>query len=330
MTDPTPPAPDAAASVSADQAALADALQQLLAPLARLAVAQGLPYAAVDEMLRRCVVREAHAAHPDLPEHRRVSRISAATGLNRREVTRLIEATPRRAAPPQSTLTEVFTHWLNHPDYRAPDGRPRVLPRTGMAPSFEALAQEINRDVHPRSFLEELLRLGLAEHDVPTDTVQLSSRLFVPRDDLRQMLGFLGANVGDHLTAAVDNVLHTGAGSKPHFEQAVFGEGLSPPSVAALREALRGHWKTMLADLSLRIEAAVAADAADPATATERVRFGLFSYHDASASAAAAPAAAAPPRSGPKTAATRAGRLRPRSPKESPDVPDVSDRSPED
>jgi Family of unknown function (DUF6502) len=329
VSEPTPPAPDAAASVSADQAALADALQQLLAPLARLAVAQGLPYAALDEMLRRSVVREAHAAHPELPEHRRVSRISAATGLNRREVSRLIEAVPRRLAPPQSTVTEVFTHWLNHPDYRGADGRPQVLPRSGEAPSFESLAQEINRDVHPRSFLEELLRLGLAEHDVEADTVQLSSRLFVPRDDLRQMFGFLGTNVGDHLAAAVDNVLHTGVGSKPHFEQAVFGEGLSATSVAALREALRGHWKVLLADLSLRIEAAVAADAADPAGATERVRFGLFSYHEPSAAPAAPSAAPARPPSGPKTATARAGRSRPRSSQERHDVPDLPDPSAE-
>ena len=250
MTEPSLPEPDADASVPAgDQAALSEALQQVLAPLARLAVAQGLPYAVVDEMLRRSVVREAHAAHPDLPEHRRVSRVSTSTGLNRREVGRLLAAAPERLAPARSPLNEVFAHWLIHPAYRDADGHPLPLPRTGPAPSFEALAHEISRDVHPRSFLEELLRLGLAEHDDTSDTVHLSRKGFVPREDLRQMVGFLGANVGDHLAAAVANVLDTGGGRKPHFEQAVFGEGLSAASVAELREVLRGHWKTLAADL---------------------------------------------------------------------------------
>ena len=39
---------------------------------------------------------------------------------------------------------------------------PRALPRVGPAPSFESLAQEVTRDVHPRALLEELLRLKLA------------------------------------------------------------------------------------------------------------------------------------------------------------------------
>ncbi len=291
MSDPDPPASDAAASVSAEQAALVDALEHLLAPLARLVVARGLPFAVVDELLRRQVVREAHAAHPDLPEHRRVSRIATTTGLNRREVSRLIEAAPRRIAPERSPVIELFNHWVNHPDYRDPDGQPRTLPRTGPAPSFEALAQEINRDVHPRSLLEELLRLGLAELDPADDSVRLGRRLFVPRDDLGQMFGFLGANVGDHLAAAVDNVLHTGAERKPHFEQAVFGQGLTPAAVAELREAIRGHWRTLVADLSMRIDQHVAAGEQQP-DATERVRFGLFSYHEALAPRGDAPTAA--------------------------------------
>ena len=315
MTEPTLPEPDADASAPAgDRAALTEALQQVLAPLARLAVAQGLPYAVVDEMLRRSVVREAHAAHPDLPEHRRVSRVSTSTGLNRREVGRLLAAAPGSLAPVRSPLHEVFAHWLMHPSYRDADGRPLPLPRTGPAPSFEALAQEINRDVHPRSFLEELLRLGLVEHDQDTDTVHTSRQGFVPRDDLRQMMAFLGANVGDHLSAAVANVLDTGGGRKPHFEQAVFGEGLSAASVAELREVLRGHWQTLAADLVTRIEALVARDAADADTPTQRVRFGLYSFHEG-----AQPTH--PPAPGRKTATPRSVARRARPTKENDDAP---------
>ena len=77
-------------AAAADQA-LQQAIDCLLLPLAKLAVARGLPYAVLDEALRAAVVSVAHAAHPGLPEHRRASRVSAATGLHRREVNRLIE-----------------------------------------------------------------------------------------------------------------------------------------------------------------------------------------------------------------------------------------------
>lgn len=315
MTEPIPPDPDAEPSAPADdQAALAAALQGILTPLARLAVAQGLPYAMVDELLRRSVVLEAHAAHPDLPEHRRVSRVSASTGLNRREVARLLAADPA-PAPGRSRVHEVFAHWVMHPDYRDDAGQPRALPRTGPAPSFDALAREISRDVHPRSFLEELIRLGLAEHDPQTEQVRLLRHGFVPRADRRQMLGFLGANVGDHLSAAVANVLDTGSARKPHFEQAVFGDGLSPESVAELRDAVRTHWQAMAEDLVMRIEHLVARDAGagaadtDPAPRRERVRFGLFSFHEPEAAPEPPPTPSLP-----KARSTRAGPGRPRRP----------------
>jgi hypothetical protein len=46
-----------------------------------------------------------------------------------------------------------------------------------------------------------------------------------------RLLGFLGDNVGDHLRAAVANVLgDTGL----HFEQAVFADGLTAQAIAAM------------------------------------------------------------------------------------------------
>ena len=161
----------------ATNAALQAALVRLLAPLAQLAVARGVPFAVVDEMLRAAFVSSAHAAHPGLPEHRRASRVSAATGLNRREVNRLLDqqhAAARKglpAATPRSPAAVVFAHWRATPAYRTRAGAPRVLPRTGPAPSFESLAHEVTRDVHPRALLEELLRLKLATHDTARDSV---------------------------------------------------------------------------------------------------------------------------------------------------------------
>ena len=95
---------DPAAATPAEDAALQQALERLLVPLARLAVARGVPFAMIDESLRKAFVSVAHAAHPGLPEHRRASRVSAATGLHRREVTRFLEAAaqPRSPAPPRS------------------------------------------------------------------------------------------------------------------------------------------------------------------------------------------------------------------------------------
>jgi hypothetical protein len=268
-------------------AALQAALARLLAPLAKLVVAQGLPYAKLDEMLRRAVVMQAHAAHPGLPEHRRTSRVSVATGLNRREVTRLLAPQPSAepAETPRSPAAMVFAHWRSASAYRTRAGAPRVLPRTGPAPSFESLAQEVTRDVHPRALLEELLRLNLASHDAERDTVALTQADFVPRGDAQRMLQWLGANVGDHLDGAVDNVV----GPTPHHaDQAIAAEGLRAASVAQVRPLMHAHWQRLTEELVPLLERLIEEDAAR-ATAddpnTHRVRFGLYGFDTAPASA---------------------------------------------
>ena len=289
-----------------DQQALHDALARLLAPLAALAVARGVPYAAIDEMLRVAFIGVASAAHAALPEHRRVSRISAATGLHRREVTRLMQTRAEgapRAVSPRSLASAVFAHWRADKRYRTRGGTPRTLPRTGPAPSFEALAHEVTRDVHPRTLLEELLRLKLAALDPQTDSVTLLEDAFVPRGDAARMVGFLGANVGDHLQAAVDNVLGDG---QRHFEQAIFADGLSAASIEALRPLLTAHWHRMTEELVPVLEKMIEHDDRKPASANRRVRLGLYGFDTTTALAAGADSAppAAPPPS-PRAAAKR-------------------------
>ena len=155
-------------------AGLSGAIAALLQPIAELAVARGLPFAAVEELFKAAFVEAARRAQPESAGGRIVSRVATATGLTRREVTRLVEADDSAGGPPPvrpSPATQVFTRWRADPALRDRRGRPRALPRQGPAPSFEALARSVTQDVHPRSLLDELCRLGLAE--VVDDEVRL-------------------------------------------------------------------------------------------------------------------------------------------------------------
>lgn len=269
------------------QASLKLALERVLQPLARLAVAQGLPYPVAEEMLKQAFVGAAREAQPpELAGKRDVSRIATTTGLNRREVTRLTQNTPRAAAHRPSPAIQLFTKWVS--DHRlhlkARPGKPAALNRQGPAPSFEALAQSITRDVHPRSLLEELLRLELVELDKKTDQVRLLRAMFVPLGNRQHMLDFLGHNVADHLAAATDNVLSK---REPHFEQALFCDELSASSLSKVRELIDAHWRSFMAFMVPQLTALIEADAAQPAQATQRLRIGLYTYHEALPEAAA-------------------------------------------
>jgi Family of unknown function (DUF6502) len=273
-------------------AALQAALARLLAPLADLAVARGVPFSVLDELLRAAMVARAHAAYPDLPEHRRTSRVSAATGLNRREVDRLLADRQARAlgaaaAPARSPAATLFAHWRAGAAYRTQAGRPRVLPRLGPKPSFESLAQEVTRDVHPRTLLEELLRLKLATHDTERDTVALARTDFVPRGDARDMLRWLGANVGDHLAGAVANI---GAGEPVHADQAIAADGLSAESVAQVRPLLHAHWRRLSDEFVPLLERLIGEDARQASDARpnhHRLRIGLYEFDSTPESVAA-------------------------------------------
>ena len=276
---PPVPLPDSASpaiAASAESAALVQAIGRLVLPLARLAVAKGLPFAVVEAQLKQAFVRAAREAHPQLPPHRVVSRIATATGLSRREVTRLTQV---RSPLPQRrpVAAELFAHWANDPAYQDRHGRPRVLPRQGEALSFESLAQSVTRDVHPRSLLDELLRLGMAVHDADADTVALVRDAFVPRGDAERMLGFLSDNVGDHLGAAVANVLSDG---RAHFEQAVFADELSAESIAHIRSLISAQWRDATAALVPAIEALIEQDHAAARPQDRRLRIGLYTYTD--------------------------------------------------
>lgn len=257
-----------------DQTALLGAFEQLLRPLARLALARGLPYSALDELLRSALVQEARNLQADAPAHGLVSRVSTATGLSRREAGRLLQDTAEPPPAPRWLAGELFAHWMSDPACLH-GGKPRRLPRQGPAPSFEALAHCVTRDVHPRALLDELCRLGLAQWSQDDDSVALQRDAYVPSADFGHMLALLGDNVGDHLQAAVANVLGT---SGEHFEQAVYADELSQESVAALRPLIAAQWAELFQRLVPELERHLAADRAAARTQDQRVRIGFYSF----------------------------------------------------
>jgi len=115
-----------------------------------------------------------------------------------------------------------------------------------------------------------------AQLDETSDTVSLVRDSFVPRQDQARMFGFLGNNVGDHMAAAVANIL---SASPPHVEQAVFADELSAESLAVVHRLVAKEWKSVLTALVPQLEALIDADAKAGRRADRRVRIGMYEYH---------------------------------------------------
>ena len=264
--------------LQAEQQALLAVLEQLLSPLARLCLAKGIPIQAAEEVMRRAYVQAATEDCEGLNSSRLTSRISTMTSLTRREVARLQSEDAPVRPQTRTVATDVLTFWTSQSEYVNKKGMPIRLPRTGEAPSFEALAAYVTKDVHPKSILADMVRLGLVTHNEKNDTVAVVDAIFVPKSDWPQMVGFIGTNVGDHLQASVENVL---LGGSKHFEQALLADELSQESLEAAKSMITAQWRELLTQLGPQLQALMEQDKALGREKNQQLRIGLYSYMSA-------------------------------------------------
>lgn len=271
------PQPPGTTYSSTEVAPLRSVLERLLTPLARLCLANGIRFDVADEQLKRSFIAEAQALHPGQPEHGLVSRVSAATGISRRETTRLLREAPARRSVKIPLAAQVIARWAADPRYRAADGAPLPLPRLGDAPSFESLARDITRDLHPRTVLDELSRLALIRHDEAADQVHLLQKDYIPGGDQAEMLVLLRDNVGDHLESAVANVLKDDI---QHHDQAIFADELSEASLKELTPLILQQWQELKDTLIPAIGGLLEADLQADKPGNRRMRVGMYSYSE--------------------------------------------------
>jgi hypothetical protein len=246
----------------------------LMAPIARWLLRHGVPYNAFADMLKSVFVS---AAREELelggarPTH---SALSVLSGVHRKDV-RNLEASPEPPAAPRSVslASQVFTRWITDPKYRSAHGKPRRLLRSGADNSFESLARAVSSDVHPRTVLDELLRLGLARLD--GDDVVPTRASFVPSRQLDELTALFSSNVSDHIAAAVHNLT---VEAPKYLEQSVFADGLTPESIDRLHLCARSAWDSAFASIVGEARERVDADA--DTESDVRMRFGVYFYSE--------------------------------------------------
>ncbi len=284
------PQPDGETPADARARIALRAALALLVPLARWLVRNGVGYSSFAPALKTVFVEAARLELASRDGKPTDSALSVLSGVHRRDIREMGEgATPSDAQPKSPTVaSQLFTRWLTDAALRGPDDRPKAIPKSGDGLSFDALARQVSSDVHPRTLLDEMQRLGLVAID--GDTVHLQAEAFVPQEGFEEMAGLLSANVSDHLAAAVHNL----QGTAPKFlEQSLFGSGLSPASADALGESARRLWQEAFRQMAAEAAAHLKRDAQTHATSM-RMRFGVYFY--AEPKEAPAPAAARPAR----------------------------------
>jgi hypothetical protein len=249
------------------------ACARVFRPMIRLAVAYGIKHGHLEVLLRDLLLDEARRAWVEKGTEPNISQLSVTTGLNRKAVTAKVRE-PEESLPrsEMSTEAKTITLWLQA---YAHDPALRSLPiaAEGDKPSFEALARHASRgDLHHRAVLDELVRLGMVSEF--EGRAELATGSFVPANDLKQMLAFLGDSARDHLLAGVSNTLGAKA---PLLERSVFAGGISLADCERIHQFARERWAGL--HHALTQEMTRAYNAAGE-SATGRIRVGIYTYYE--------------------------------------------------
>lgn len=260
---------------------LTAALTRILRPIVRLALAHGITYPALSEILKALFVNVARRHFPLEGSAPSDSRIHLLTGIHRKELKRLRETALDLAEPiPESVSlgTQLVGLWISQPPYVDENSRPRPLPRLASASagvSFESLVASVSKDIRSRVVLDEWLRLGIATLN-ERDEVELSTGAFVPRAGFDEIMFYFGHNLHDHAAAAVHNLLGEG---KPWLERSVHYDALSAESIAELNALSRRLGMETLQVLNGKALELEARDAAT-AQAQQRFTYGVYFYSE--------------------------------------------------
>ncbi len=187
------------------------AMRKLLRPLVRLLLRNGVAYADFALLARQAFVDVA-ADDFDLPGRKQsVSRISVLTGINRKEVKRLLEE-PRdnSVATEHNRAAKVVSGWMRDKDYLNKSGKPDTLSwgDPASAKAFESLVKKYSGDMPARSVLDELVRVGAVQLN-DNRQVELTATGYVPFASNEELLRLSGESVTDLLNTIDFNLAET-------------------------------------------------------------------------------------------------------------------------
>ena len=256
-------------------------LNRLFRPIVKFLLMRGINFSQASKWLKKRYVEVAESDFTIEGKRLTDSRLSVITGINRKEIKALRAAEPAMGGQePRSQinlLSRVVAKWVGTRRFTDELGNPRALPRDGEeGPSFRELVSEVSRDVHPRTILDEMERLGAIDWDRDADEVGLTGAGLVPSGDDEMLIEYLGLNVGDHLQAAIGNVA-AAPDPGPWFERAVHYNRLSDGSVQRLKDLAASGGDQLLRTINAEAHRLQDSDSDKPG-AVNRFRFGAYFF----------------------------------------------------
>jgi len=247
-------------------------------PLVAWLIRSGVGYGEFSSALKPVFLAQAQEELAREGEKATDSAVSIRSGLHRKDVRAFRQTANSSIAQVKfdgstwgkpTVSNQLVTRWLSDAQY------PERLPLSGEGVSFDALARAVSKDVHPRTVLIDLVRLGVV---VEADGhVQLLRDAFVPDPKNQEARQLMAGSVADHLQAGINNM--SKHSTRKFLEQSVFADGLSEESMQKLNLLSNKLWAEVLQRVVEAATPLCEQDLGNPNP--HRFRLGLFSFGEA-------------------------------------------------
>lgn len=259
---------------------LAQAAYSVLTPLAVLLIRHGYAYRDLCNVLKWVYFRTGIRLLKTDGKRITESQLSVLTGLNRKEISALMEAHEDDALfakQSRSVCSAIVAEWISNPLFINSDGSPKDLAYTSddaAVASFSKLTEMTSKDIRPKAVLEEMLRLDvISVSAAPERIVSLKKEAFIPSSDFKEKMLFMSSNIRDHLQASTDNILSSQA---VHFDRGAYHDELTLEDVKELQALVNKEGMALLKRVYREAEAKAAKNIDN--SQTHRMNVGIFFY----------------------------------------------------
>ncbi len=261
------------------QDTLKKSVTKVLKPLVRLLLRHGISQAEFSDWTRQAYVDEASAHFGVDGKPPTLSRIAVVTGINRKEVKRLLATADSAHTQParHNRAARVVAAWMRDEEFLDAQGQPIPLAYGTPGEGFNWLVKKHSGDVPARAVLDELERTGTVNRD-NADIVTLASHGYIPFASEEAMLTLFGESASDLLKTIEHNLVHEPSESR--LQLSVVYDNVSNEDVTSFKSLSREGVMALLKDLD-RFLASRDRDTSNTPSSdsnTDRYRTGLGIY----------------------------------------------------
>lgn len=211
-----------------DQPIIRTALRRLLKPLIRILLRYGYSFREFEHLAKQVFVEVSYSDFALEGRKMTASRVSVLTGIDRKEVVKLLEVNPTDdSSRPVNRASRVIGGWLQDKAYQDKKGQPNTIPVKGESVSFQSLVSKYGGDITYAPILDELLRINAVEY-VGDAKLKLLAEGYLPLSNELEKLKIMGESTQDLLTTINYNL---DSPKHPRFQRQVTYLELSQTSI---------------------------------------------------------------------------------------------------